>query len=159
MSRETYTRSELVQALRVITRFLQGFPDSMTFGTDDTDDTAGIGVQSIPPDGQPISGSMPGDAKVLGVSLRGQPQPARKKYVPAPKVKRDRIVWDELPRAARRIGQLVLESSQPLTSHEIMAKLKIARPTFNNAMSVLSRGNIVAAITARGSSRGAEHTR
>lgn len=146
--RETYTRNELVQVLRAVTQFLQGLPESMTLGGDEAGNHAAHGGVMLR-DGMVMPATLPGDARVVSVTSKGQPQPARKQYIPAPKVKRERVDWGGVPRAARRIGDLVLEHQQPLTSHEIMSRLDIARPTFNNAVSVLLRRKIIATQPAR----------
>lgn len=150
--RENYTRNDLLQALQVITHIVEGFPESMTIAADQeppAQHTASSGLR----DSMTAPATMPGDGHVLSTT-KGHPQPPRKKYVAAPKVKWDRVEWDGIPRAARRIGEMVRDADHALVSHEIMERLQIARPTFNNAMSILLRRNIVAAVPNRGGANG-----
>lgn len=131
-----------MQALQVITRILQAFPGT----TYTTDTPQSLTEGAVVPIGTPI-----GDTAIIATGHgKGQPQAARKQYFLAPRAKLDKVVWSEFPRAARLIAELLpTTADQALTSHEIMERLKIARPTVQNAMSKLLRGKIAIAIPVR----------
>jgi hypothetical protein len=149
MPRSMYTRDELAQALRVAARFLESLPESLTLAAIEDITTPRA---PLPQDGAIVNGSMPGDGMSLHSPSKGQPQPARKQYAPAPRVRPQSVDWAGVTRAARRVGDLVLQANQPLTSHAIMSELKIARSTFDNAISELLRRKIISAVPVSGRS-------
>lgn len=137
----TYTRDELLNALRVVSHFLEGLPASLTFVGDES--------PMVPPvrDGVPTTAQAHPlrDGRVIEAGYdKHAPQPPRKVYS-AGRVKGGKTLVDRLPRAARRISELVVREARPLTSHEIMDTLQMARPTFDNAMSLLLRSALVVA--------------
>lgn len=138
MSR-SFSRDELLQALRAVEAFLKGFPN-MQFpaGEESTPAPEPVGMLATHAATPPVDGSIIGPAYGKGV-----PQPARKRHSLNPKVKLERVDWSGIPRAARRIAEELTRG--PATSHELMARLQIARPTFNNAISKLRRRKIVMA--------------
>jgi len=146
MSRVAFSRDELLQALQVITQFLQAIPD-------------GEYVPSNTRRLLPLDGSSPGAATTLpadGSTVaygfgKGQPQPPRKCYTLFPKLKLERIDWKglKLPRVAQQITTVLSGAAHPLTAHEITQPLGIANSTFHNAMSKLQRHKIVMTVPAR----------
>ena len=151
MPRSSFSRDELVSALQVAQRILQAFPNAEY----PIDGPPGM-LHHLPIDGgtrDSVANSLPADgsprtARGYG---KGQLQPPRKTYTLASKIRVEKVDWRGLPRAARRIVEL-LAGSGPLTSHEIMARLEIARPTFSNATSKLIAKKLIARVALRGGS-------
>ena len=136
MPRE-FTRPELVSALSIVARFLESFPASLTLADDDApEEPARLRDGMVAP---PTS-ALPGDGRRVS---RHTAQPPRKLYAAAPRAKRDAIDWAGVPRAARRVAEIVMQHAEPLTSHAIMESLGIARSTLDNAASELQRRGIL----------------
>ncbi len=157
--RKSFSRDELLAALWTTAQFLQGFPniefEAVTEGKHRAE------IRGVPPDGTLVTpANAPGDGGsfVIAPYGKGIPQPPRKQYTLSPKVKLERVDWDGVPRAARRIAE-ELHANGPATSHELMARLQIARPTFNNAMSKLRKRKLIADLSVHSSSRDFVETR
>jgi hypothetical protein len=145
MDRTSFSRDELLLALRTVSRFLQGFPN-IQFGAEPmtpepeyrnplaADGTAVLSPGQLPADGSPV---------VAGNGWgKGIPQPPRKRHMLSPKIKSiERVDWGGVP--GRRIAE-ELGAHGPATAHELMERLHIARPTFNNAISKLRKKKLVA---------------
>lgn len=139
MSRTSFSRDELLMALNTAAQILKGFPNVQYEAEPIATAPATIadGVRALP-ENRPRDGAIVGNGYGKGI-----PQPARLRHALAPKVSLERVDWRGVPRAARRIVE-DLGSHGPATSHELMERLQIARPTFNNAMSKLRKRRLVA---------------
>lgn len=157
MSR-AFSKTDLLQAIRVISQILKAFPDA-EYTADGEPETTPPRAPRRPlasDAGVVTAANAPRDGSYASVDYgygKGQLQPPRKVYATAPKVKIDRVVWDGVPRAGQRIVRYLATQEQPQTSHTIMQTLEIGRSTFDNAMSVLTKRKIVIAISARGGRR------
>lgn len=156
MSREAFTRDELISALGVIQRILHAFPAGEYQAEEGATPTES--APYVPParNTLPRDGGSPGDPPTYpadGSAIqygyrKGESQPPRKAYAIPAKIKLDRVEWKGLHRAAQRIAQHLDAAHAPLTSHEIIAQLGMARPTFNNAISKLRQHKIVMVVPA-----------
>jgi hypothetical protein len=143
-----FTRDELLQSLRIIEKMLTAFP-AAEYASDEPSEIAPVSRRTLPADGAVITdATQPTDGSTIKYGWApGQPQPPRKQFTLAPKVKPEKIDLKALgfPRAARRIVEL-LAKSEPLTSHSIMQQLDMARPTWQNAMTKLRKKNLIVSV-------------
>lgn len=148
MERTSFSRDELLSALRTVAQFLKGFPN-IQFTANEND---AVEEPHALRDGQAVTDTTrPLDGAPADVGYgKGVPQPPRKRHKSRLK-DLSRVDWNGVPRAARRMLEYWL-SHGPATSHETMAALQMARPTFNNAMSKLRARKLVESESLRKSS-------